>query len=344
MIRIGIIGAGANTRRKHLPNLREIGGVEVVAVCNKHEESTRRVAREFDIPRTGRQWQELIGMEDLDAIVIGTWPYLHCPATCAAFRAGKHVLVEARMAMNAEEAHRMLRARNEAGLVGQVVPSPVGLRVHDAVRDLLADGFVGRPREIYLRSLSDRYIDPDAPLHWRLDRELSGLNTLSLGIFNETLQRWLGDTTAAMAQARTFIEKRPDPATGQRRRVDVPDSLSVLAEMTCGARAVYHMSGLAHAAGEPRIEIYGSAGTLHYLCASDRLVGASVAEDQLHEIEVPPEKEREWTVERDFIASIREGAPVGLTSFEDGVKYMEFTEAVHRSHEQQRRVEVADVR
>ena len=52
MIRIGIIGAGANTRRRHLPNLQEIDGVEVLAVCNKHEESTREVAGDFDIPRT----------------------------------------------------------------------------------------------------------------------------------------------------------------------------------------------------------------------------------------------------------------------------------------------------
>ena len=47
---------------------------------------------------------------DIDAIVIGTWPYLHCPITLAALEAGKHVLTEARMSMNAAEAHRMLAA------------------------------------------------------------------------------------------------------------------------------------------------------------------------------------------------------------------------------------------
>jgi predicted dehydrogenase len=343
MIRIGIIGAGANTRRKHLPNLQAINGVEVLAVCNKHEESTQGVAEDFDIPRTCRQWQEVIDMEDLDAVVIGTWPYLHCPATCAAFRAGKHVLVEARMAMNADEARKMLRMRNETGLVGQVVPSPVGLGVHDVVKDLLNEGFIGRPREVYLRSLSERYIDPDAPIHWRLDREFSGLNTLSLGIFNETLQRWLGYTTAVMAKARTFIEKRPDPETREKREVEVPDSLSVLAEMACGARAVYHMSGVTHAAGEPRIEIYGGAGTLHYLIGSDRLMGASVTQDELEEIEVPAEKEHEWTVERDFIDAIREDRPIEFTRFEDGVRYMEFTEAVHRSDDQKRRVALSEI-
>ncbi len=56
-------------------------------------------------------------MPDLDAILIGTWPYLHCEATCAALEAGKHVLCEARMAVSAQEAHRMLEAVRASELV-----------------------------------------------------------------------------------------------------------------------------------------------------------------------------------------------------------------------------------
>jgi predicted dehydrogenase len=330
-VRIGVIGAGGNARAKHLPNFKQIEGVEVLAVCNRRPESTAAVARDFGIPRTCSEWREVIGMPDVDAILIGTWPYLHCEAACAALEAGKHVLCEARMAMNAQEAHRMLETLRASGRVGQLVPGGVGLAGDRVVRELIAGGFVGEPYEVYVRSMSAAYIDPHEPLHWRQDEKLSGMNVLALGIFNETVQRWLGDTTAVLASTRTFIPQRTDPQSGEVRRVGVPDSVAVLAEMACGARAVYHVSGVANAAGEDRIEIYGSAGALHYLVAANHVHGAERGEGELREIPIPPDKVCKWTVERDFIASIRDGRPVTHVSFGDGVKYMEFTEAVHRS-------------
>ena len=53
-------------------------------------------------------WEELLEDESLDAVCIGTWPYMHRTLTTAALAAGKHVLCEARMAMSASEAHEML--------------------------------------------------------------------------------------------------------------------------------------------------------------------------------------------------------------------------------------------
>src|SRR5436190_835054 len=107
-LRVGLIGAGANTRSRHIPGLKAIADVEIVAVCNRRPSSTEAVAREYGIPRTHASWQELVLDPDIDAIVIGTWPYLHCPITLEALKAGKHILTEARLSLNAEEAHRML--------------------------------------------------------------------------------------------------------------------------------------------------------------------------------------------------------------------------------------------
>src|SRR5213078_3451624 len=133
-LRIGLIGAGGNTRLRHIPGLRSLAGVEIVAVCNRRPESTAAAAREFGIPRTAAHWEELIVDPQIDAVVIGTWPYLHCPITLAALAAGKHVLTEARLSMNAAEAHRMLEAsRGHPQLVAQVVPSPFGLKGHDVM-------------------------------------------------------------------------------------------------------------------------------------------------------------------------------------------------------------------
>src|SRR5690606_7822662 len=125
-VRIGIVGAGANTRARHIPGFREISGVEVAGVVNRTPESTARAARELQIPKTYPHWEALVDDPEIDAVCIGTWPYLHADITCAALDAGKHVLTEARMAMNAAEAHRMLRAsRAHPHLVAQIVPSPL---------------------------------------------------------------------------------------------------------------------------------------------------------------------------------------------------------------------------
>src|ERR1700722_10731538 len=109
-IRIGLIGAGGNTRLRHIPGFLAIDDVELLAVCNRRPESSAAIAREFSIPRVYRHWEEVVADRDIDAISIGTWPYLHCPITLAALEAGKHVLTEARLAMNAAEAHTMLAA------------------------------------------------------------------------------------------------------------------------------------------------------------------------------------------------------------------------------------------
>src|SRR5437660_4077631 len=109
-IRIGLVGAGANTRSRHIPGLKAIENVEIVAVCNRRPASTAAAAREFGIPRTYEHWQDLVADPDIDAVVVGTWPYLHCPVTIAALETGKHVLTEARLSTNAAEAHRMLAA------------------------------------------------------------------------------------------------------------------------------------------------------------------------------------------------------------------------------------------
>src|SRR5262245_44314985 len=120
-LRIGIIGAGDNTRKRHIPGLRSEPDVEIVAVCNRRPESTERVAREYDIARRFSRWQDLVADSGIDAIVIGTWPYLHCPITLAALQAGKHVLTEARFSMNAAEAHEMRdAARKYQKLVTQI--------------------------------------------------------------------------------------------------------------------------------------------------------------------------------------------------------------------------------
>lgn len=330
-LRVGLIGAGDNTRKRHIPGLRAITDVEIVAVCNRRPESTRAVAAEFGIPRQYSRWQDVVADRDIDAIVIGTWPYLHCPITLAALEMGKHVLTEARMALNAAEAHRMRdAARRHGKQVTQIVPSPFGLTGDTVIRELLASNYLGELREFHVYSLSGALADPETPLSWRQDDVLSGVNMLTLGILHETISRWLPATTRVLAQACAFIPTRLDPGSGVRREVGTPDSVQVLTQLAGGARGVYQLSGVSPFAPGSGVRLYGSRGMLYYDFTADRIFGSQRA-GELNEIPIPADKSRGWRVEEDFVSSIRQGTPVRLTDFDSGVAYMEFTEAVARS-------------
>jgi predicted dehydrogenase len=333
-LRVGLIGAGANTRQRHIPGLKAITNVEIVAVCNRRPESTAALAREFSVPRTFTHWQELVADPDIDAIVIGTWPYLHCPITLAALDAGKHVLTEARLSMNAAEAREMLAAAEaHANLVTQVVPSPFGLKGNEVMRELIQEGFLGDLREVQVFGFGAALADPASPLSWRQDAALSGYNMLTLGIVHETLLRWAPAPVRVLAQVHAFIPARIDPQSGVRRAVGTPDSVQVLAILENGGRASYHFSGVTYFGQSMAIHLHGSDGALFYDLMEDRILGASRGDmpgkaSDLQEIPISAEKAGSWQVEADFVKSIREGTPVRFTDFATGVKYMEFTEAV----------------
>ncbi|HEY1380805.1 MAG TPA: hypothetical protein VGF55_28645, partial [Gemmataceae bacterium] len=251
-----------------------------------------------------------------------------------------------RLAMNAAEAHRMAaEARRHPDLVAQVVPSPFGLTGDAVVKELNHGGFLGELREVEVVGRSGSLADANAPLHWRQDGALSGLNMLQLGILHETLTRWVPPPVRVIAQVHAFIPARIDPEGGVRRRVGTPDSVQALAVLENGARAVYQLSGVTPVGGGTSIRLFGSEGVLYYDLEADQLFGLTRAErvagaSSLREIPIPAEKRGGWRVEADFVDSIRTGAPVRFTDFAAGVAYMEFTEAVARSAETGEAVEL----
>ena len=327
-IRIGVIGAGANTRLRHIPGFQKIDGVEVVSVVNRSRESSERAAKEFNIPRIHASWPELVADPDIDAVMIGTWPYLHHPVTLAALEAGKHVLTEARLAMNAAQAREMLAAsRRRPELVTQVVPAPFTFAVDATVQGLIADGYLGELQAVDLRA-STGWVNRETPMSWRLDRDLSGVNVMFLGIWYECLMRWVGPATAVTARTRIAVPYRHDPDVDERRAVQIPDHVEVLADLAAGAIARVHVSAVAGLMPGPEVWLFGSEGTLRFEQNGSRLSGARRGDTELKEIPIPADKRYGWRVEEEFIGAIRGEEPVRRTTFADGVRYMDFTEAV----------------
>ncbi len=330
-IRVGIVGAGGNTKAKHIPGLQAIENVTIVGVCNRSRASSETVAAEFGISQVFDDWRQLVASPNIDAVVIGTWPYMHHPVTLAALAAGKHVLCEARMAMNAREAHDMLRAsRSRPHLVAQVVPSPFSLKVDRTIQRLLAEGFIGELLAIEVRDYGG-FLDLEGPLSWRQDFRLSGLNVMMLGIWYEAVMRWIGEATRVMAMGKTFVKLRTQDGKSTRQSVIIPEHIDVIADMACGAQAHFCSTRAAGHTGPSGCRLYGSEGTLRF--EDGKLLAGRRDDAQLAEIVIPAEEEGRWQVEEDFIGTIRGKAPVQLTTFQDGVRYMEFTEAVFRSRQ-----------
>ena len=330
-IRVGIVGAGANTRLRHIPGLRAIENVEIVSVANRSRESGERVAKEFGIPNVYDHWLELVEADDTDAICIGTWPYLHCPVTLAALENEKHVLCEARMAMNAAEAHAMLEeARQHPHLVTQVVPAPHTLAVDDTIQKLIAHGYLGEVLAVELRGLQSAFVDREELLHWRHDTDLSGFNTLTMGIWYEAMMRWVGPASRVMAMTKVCVPQRKD-TSGLLRTVTVPDHVDVTANLACGAIAHLRFSTVTGLAPANEAWLFGTEGTLRLDTSTLELYGGRRRDKKLQKIVIPQEEQGRWRVEEEFIGAIRGKEKVTRTSFEDGARYMEFTEAVIRS-------------
>ena len=333
-IRVGIVGAGNNTRNRHIPGLAAQPDVELMSVVNRSRASSERAAADHGIGRIDDHWRELVEADDIDAILIGTWPYLHKPVTLAALAAGKHVLTEARLALNLTEARAMLAAsRARPDLVTQVVPAAMTLGMDPTICQHIADGYVGNVLAVEHLG-GGGFIDRDSAMLWRENATYSGLNVGSLGITYETIMRWLGPATRVTAIGKTFVPTRLDDA-GVAQAMQLPDHLEILADMACGATLHLQISSvMGH--GMSGTTIYGTEGTLRV--GGGQLLGGRRGDDALSTLPIPPAKPRPgdlmppgWRVEEEFCAAIRGDGTIERNTFEIGVQYMAFTEAVHRS-------------
>lgn len=329
IIRVGIVGAGGIVKQRHLPGLRALPNVKITAVANSSLASAEAFCREFaPEAKPIARWEDVVDNEDVDVVWVGAHPYMHHDVTDFSLQCGKHVFTQARMAATLQEAEHMWeRAQSSPDLVTSICPAPQGMKNGEMVKKLLAEGAIGTPHQALLHSFNGGWLDASQPAHWRQRVEMSGVQILTLGIYTEVLQRWLGHIVEVEARGNVVIAER-DGYT-----VETPDFVNVLAKFRSGLEATMLFSGVAAHAPTDKLWLFGSEGTLSYDFTSDQ-VSLGKRGGPLEEVTVPYDLQREWTVEKDFIQAVMDTkVPRPKPDFTEGVCYMRVVDAVWEAME-----------
>ena len=118
---IGIIGSGAIAQECHIPGYQTMPDkCEVLAVADINPDATKNAAEKFSVPYQFLDYRELLAMPEIDAVSVSTPNLLHKQPTIDALKAGKHVLCEKPMAMNADECREMISAEKASGKLLQI--------------------------------------------------------------------------------------------------------------------------------------------------------------------------------------------------------------------------------
>ena len=122
-VRWGILSTAKIGTEKVIPAMQQGALSEITAIASRDADRARAAAERLGISTSYGSYAQLLADPEVDAIYNPLPNHLHVSLSIQALEAGKHVLCEARMAMNAAEAHAMLRAaRAQPALVAQIVP------------------------------------------------------------------------------------------------------------------------------------------------------------------------------------------------------------------------------
>jgi len=351
---------------------------EMSVICGRNTEALAEAATQLGWSDCVTDWKDLIAREDVDLIDINAPSNAHKEIALAAAKAGKHIFCEKPLALTLADSREMLQAAEDAGVTHMV---GFNYRFSPAVR--LAKKLVesGRLGEIYhFRAwfLQDWIIDPEFPLVWRLQKEIAGSGSHGdLGAHLIDLAHFLvGDVKEVIGMSETFIKERPLAAemTGlsakgdkdaPKGKVTVDDATLFLARFDNGALGCFEATRFAAGHRSTNsFEINGSLGSVKfdfermneleiYLTSDAEDVQGFrrvLATDPAHEYAEawwPPGHtigfEHTFIHEMLELSNAIEEGRQPVPNFHDGVKCQAVLEAVERSIEQRRWVEISEM-
>jgi len=267
-VRVGFIGSGF-ARRVQLPALALVPGTRPTAVASGHRANAEAVAREFGLAHVFTDGTELARSPDVDLVIVSSTPDTHARYAIAALEAGKHVLCEKPMAIDAFEAAQMVTASEQhpdrhAWIDHELRYEPNRRRA----RELIRSDAIGELRHVelsltpYLRG-DGRPQAFDAPWNWWSDASRGGGILGAVGSHLIDLFRfWSGrEITYVAGLVETFVKERRDE-TGARRPVTADDFASCVLQSANDAVAAITLSTVAHHGPGHLGQVTGSDGTL----------------------------------------------------------------------------------
>jgi predicted dehydrogenase len=358
LIGIGIIGAGF-ARTTQIPAFRACEGARVVAIASRHRENAEKVAREFEIEHATGDWREIIAREDVDLISIVTPPATHAEMTLAALDAGKAVLCEKPMAMNAGEADRMRRRAEETGLLALIDHELRFLPGRRRMREMLLGGDIGELRHAKLLFRADSRASAERAWDWWSDAEAGGGALGAIGSHAVDAFRWLLNTEVAevFCQLNTAVKERVDKRTNELRAVTTDEEANLLlrfneTELAPNATGAISLSVVEPGRSEHRLELFGAEGAL-MIEDEGRLWHARAGEGQWRPVETEQGelatgmRDSSWSrgftmFSRAIVAALRTGRAQieEAATFTDGYRTQLVLDAARRSNESGQRERV----
>jgi predicted dehydrogenase len=360
-IGVGLIGTGF-ARSAQAPAFSLCEGAELMAVCSGRIENAQRVAAEFNIRHVCENYEQLLELDEVSLVVVSTPPYLHYPITMAALEAGKHVICEKPMAMNAAEAREMVE-------LAESRPDQLSIIDHELrfnptwrrMKELVDDGFLGDLHHINIIIASGFRHSALRPWNWWSQKSAGGGLLGALGSHAVDSVRWLfGEIESVCGAVETMVPTRKDPASGEMRPNETDDYCSFLMKITPhdrgrgdAANGVVTLSALFASGGKNHVGVVGSKGTL-VLDGEETLSGAlgynhafedlSLG-DRALEISILPNNiwaRSFYHLARETVQALREGRAeiAHAATFADGLRCQDVLDAVRRSSEERRWVDV----
>ena len=336
-IGFGMIGAGAISGA-HLPPIAEREDTRLVCVADLNLDRAKEKAAAFGAERAVTDYNELIAMDDIQAVVVGIPSGLHADATIKAAQAGKHVLCEKPMARTLEECDAMTQAAADAGVVLQIGFIRRFCPDWGMFRRLIHQGRAGRPC-VVRRLSAGAGAGPPKYGEWYMDDRFSDGPLTEKAIHDIDFDRYIfGD--AKSVQATTWH---------MGKRGDVQDTAFVTIEFQSADRVLLAISwGMAAKGAQGMvggIDAFGPEGSIAFppsMSAEKKCFAVTDAEG--NEEQVPYDADlltvvRSHAQMDNFIQSIR-GTATPLATAEDGRKAQEIALAAFESSRTGRRVEL----
>ncbi len=228
-VRVAIIGAGAVSDYHHVPALRLDPRATLVAVCDSNSELLAQRKAEWGVGKVTTDPEALCADPDVDAVIIATPNYTHRPIALAAARAGKHVMCEKPLGLNAGEVREMYHAARDAEVVHMTAFTYRFAPAMRYLKHLVASGSLGEPRHFR----SQRFLDwPETSWGWRQYAHLAGAGDL----FDMTIHRidfaidLLGPIARVCGALARFAPRTVTNEGGACAPSDVDDWSSIIGE------------------------------------------------------------------------------------------------------------------